>query len=287
MKYLMSKFPCTIVGEKYIHLEDNVRYEIKNLDDEYNLVFGDNGELTKCVNLKNDFSQSSEYILKFNYKNDTFIILYPQLLQASTLDMIKALGKNYIISLSNTLNISVEGENILDCNVQKITYSHYEVRGDYIIFYFKGIRNYVVIVKDKEICCADYYDEINVSENEIYFMSRLFDSINHGRVYLIKDKKFDTYLIYLDEEDMNLKNEFVVCVFLDALLAKNFNYCNAMLSQDIRQTEAKDIIDFFPKFDDYFPINSQAVALIEKNTLAGIFEFQTINDKIENIITIS
>ena len=283
----MSKFSCTVVGNKYIHLEDNVRYEIKNLDDEYNLVFGDNGELTKCVNLKNDFSQSSEYILKFNYKNDTFIILYPQLLQASTLDMIKALGKNYIISLSNTLNISVEGENILDCNVQKITYSHYEVRGDYIIFYFKGIRNYVVIVKDKEICCADYYDEINVSENEIYFMSRLFDSINHGRVYLIKDKKFDTYLIYLDEEDMNLKNEFVVCVFLDALLAKNFNYCNAMLSQDIRQTEAKDIIDFFPKFDDYFPINSRAVALIEKNTLAGIFEFQTINDKIENIITIS
>lgn len=115
-------------------------------------------------------------------------------------------------------------------------------------------------------------------------MKRLKDSLNHGKVYLIKDKKFDSYLIYLDEEDMHLCSQLVMVVFLDALVAGNFEYCNQMLAEDIHQEDAKSIQKFFPEFDDYQAIDSYNVALLRKNTLAGIFEFKIVDNKIENII---
>ena len=288
MKYLVSKFPCTLIGKSSVHLDENVKYELKNIDDNICMLFGDNGELPSCINFKT-FEHFCSYhnILQFDFRSDNYIILYPQIVLPTTVNVLKIQNKELIISLSNELSISIDGENILKESVSELTYSHYEMRAEYCIIYFIGKRNFVVIIKEKELCCADYYDEINITDSEIYFMTRLYDSLNHGRVYSIKDKKFDSYLIYLDEYDMNLKSDFSMSVFLDALIAKNFNYCNAMLDEDIHQSEAKSILEFFPKFDDYYPLDSTNVALIEKNTLAGIFEFHIKDNKIENIIAIS
>ena len=83
---------------------------------------------------------------------------------------------------------------------------------------------------------------------------------------------------------MNLNSEFTMVVFLDALMAGNFEYCNRLLSEDIRQEDASKIVDFFPKFDDYIPLANNSVAMIEKHTLAGIFKFDIVDSKIENII---
>ena len=283
MKYLISKFPCSLLCKECYRIDKNVKYELKNIDDSFYTVFGENGELPTCINFK-DQNASKANILCFNYNSDNYIILFPQVLLPNSVYLLKLKNQEIVISLSEELCISIDSELILRTKVNKLIYSHYEMREDYCLAYFEGERNYIVIIKDKQIYCADYYDEINVGEQEIYFMKRLEDSLNHGKVYLIKDKKFDSYLIYLDDEDMNLSTEFTMVIFIDALQAGNFEYCNRLLDEDIRQENAKEIANFFPGFDDYIPLETDKVALIKKNTLAGIFEFKVSESKIENII---
>ncbi len=285
MKYLVSKFPCTIVGRESRRLCENVKYGLKNVDDHFYMIFGDNGELPICINFDSPQNSNAQRgVLQFDYLSDNYTILFPQKVLPTSVNILKVLNREIIITLSQELSIFVDSENLIKKSVSKLEFSHSETRADYCLLYFDGVRNFVVILKGKELCCADYYDEINIGDDEIYFMKRLKDSLNHGKVYLIKDKKFDSYLIYLDEEDMHLCSQLVMVVFLDALVAGNFEYCNQMLAEDIHQEDAINIQKFFPEFDDYQAIDSYNVALLRKNTLAGIFEFKIADNKIENII---
>ncbi len=288
MKYLVSKFPCSIVGEKKFEIQADVKYELQDIEDNYYIIFGKDDELPVSVNFKSLFEDKEiEHIVKIDYKSDKYVILYPKKIFAPSVNILKIQGKDVVLSISNELTISYDSEMLLNAEVGKIKYSHFETRDDYTVIYFDGNRKYVVILKGKEICCADYYDEINISDNELYLMTRQYDSLNHGKVYSIKDKKFDKYLIYLDEEDMNMKSNFSTSVFLDALLAENYNYCNQLLSSDIRPNDASEIKAFFPEFDDFFPLDDCTVALIKKYTLVGIFEFELSENIIQNIVNIS
>ncbi len=285
MKYLISNFPCQIVGKESFRLVENLKYELQDIDDSFYTVFGENQELPICINFKDLCTNKSHAnILCFDYGCDDYTILFSRAILPNSVNILKLQNSELVISLSGELTISIDSECILQTNVEKLNFSHYEMWEDFCIIFFEGKRNYLVIIKDKQICCADYYDEVNKEEKEIYFMKRLYDSLNHGKVYMLKDKTFDSYLIYLDDEDMNLNSEFTMVVFLDALMAGNFEYCNRLLSEDIRQEDASKIVDFFPKFDDYIPLANNSVAMIEKNTLAGIFKFDIVDSKIENII---
>lgn len=285
MKYLISNFPCQIVGKESFRLVENLKYELQDIDDSFYTVFGENQELPICLNFKDlCTNKSNANILCFDYGCDDYTILFSRAILPNSVNILKLQNSELVISLSGELTISIDSECILQTNVEKLNFSHYEMWEDFCIIFFEGKRNYLVIIKDKQICCADYYDEVNKEEKEIYFMKRLYDSLNHGKVYMLKDKTFDSYLIYLDDEDMNLNSEFTMVVFLDALMAGNFEYCNRLLSEDIRQEDASKIVDFFPKFDDYIPLANNSVAMIEKNTLASIFKFDIVDSKIENII---
>ena len=135
------------------------------------------------------------------------------------------------------------------------------------------------------MCFADYYDECNEGENEKIFMCKIGDILNHGLVFSLKGKETENYLVYLDNEELNLKNEFLPFVFLDCLKVGNYKYCNNLLCEEMKIENEKEIKDFFPQFDFYYPINNKQFILINKNTLTGIYDFEIENNKIVNIMS--
>ena len=187
------------------------------------------------------------------------------------------------LSMSDKIVLSCCGDVIFEREVEQLNYSHFEVINGFCLIYFSGKRDFVIVLKDKEIIFSDYYDEYNVNENERLFMVRLFDSLNHGKVLRIDGKDFETYLVYLDDNDLELKRDFVSHVFLDCVKAGNLKYANNLLCDNLKMEQVNLIQKFFPDFDYFYPIGQNEFVLTNKKALAGIFEFELINDKISNI----
>lgn len=278
MKYLIPLFDCYMFNGEFVKLKANVKYKLFETENSYCLIISNNSYYVF------DIKNTSEQILEVEFKKNTFYFLLPKNENIVSLNRIKYLSGELTISLSNKLIISFNEEVLYNKDVNNLCYSHSETYNDFCLVFFEGARNFVVIIKDKEVCFASYYDECNKDDNEIYFMCKKMDSLNHGEVAHIADNIFDKYLVYLDNEEMCLKDEFIPMVFLDCVLAKNFKYCNALLSESLRMENEKQIEEFFPEFTSFFAISSSEFILINKNTLAGIFEFSILDSKINNII---
>ena len=192
-------------------------------------------------------------------------------------------SKEIVVSLFEKLFISIDGVLICEEIVDNLIYSHFEIERDMCLIFFKGERNYLVVIKDDEVKFSNYYDECNISEKEKLFMCKLGDILNHGLVLSVKENDAETYLVYLDDEEMNLKQEFLPFVFLDCVKAGNYKYCNNLLCDEMKVENENEIKDFFSKFDFYYPLSKNSFALINKNTLAGIYAFEIENNKIVNI----
>lgn len=271
MIYLISMFECRIVDSSNICLHQMVPYEWR---DEQNVVYAHNSIL-HCVN----FSE----LLQVKVDNDLYCFLFKKSNLESSFWCIKHRSNNYYICLNSYLTISFDGKEILKVLVDKINFSHSVELENNLILFFNGVRNFIVVLSDGEAKVCSYYDEINNQEKEIVIMCKLNDCLNHGRVYKI-GKEVENYLVYLDDNELNLKSEFVGVVFLDCLIAKNYNYCNSLLTEEIKQEQASSIKEFFPEFDFYVPIKQNKFILINKNALAGICEFEVSNNQIVNII---
>jgi hypothetical protein len=188
-----------------------------------------------------------------------------------------------LIELSFYLKILLEGKTLFCERIADVEFSDFEIDGNFCYIYFSGKRNFVVIIKNEELCFAGFCDECNLKNEEKYFLTRLNDSLNHGRVCHIEKGDAKTYLVYLDDEDMNLKDEFVCAVFLDCLMAGNYKYCNHLLSDTIKMKKDEEVKEFFLNFDFYYLIEKNKAILLNKKTLAGIFEFCVDNNQITNI----
>lgn len=274
MTYLISLFDCVLFDGDFVKIKKNVKYKISNKS-VFCLIFS---EELNSINLL-DFTSNNSSSLKVKLNFDEYIFLFPKT-NLSFCTNFQYKNFNVNISLSNEIVITVDGELICEKNVENLKFSHYEIFWDYCFIYFEGKRNYVVILKDKELLYCDYYDECNIKDNEKYFMKKANDSLNHGKVVECKDKKIEKYLVYLDNNEMNLKSDFVPHVFLDCVMVENFNYCKHLLSEEFQNCSVKE---FFPEFD-YFYATGNEFILIKKNTLAGILKFEIFNNKIINII---
>ena len=279
MNYLLSRFDCIVNGKTQIY--KNIKYKL-NLDNSNHLIFGNNNELPICVN----FKLNNNNILNFSYNENQYYVLKGTKIYKSSFVKITYLNTNYYIALSSSLIINSDKENILDIEVENIVYSHYEVKGNVLLIYFLGKRNFVVIIQNEDVKCASFYDEYNETKEEKIFMCKLKDSLNHGKVYKVKSNSLEKYLVYLDDFKLNLQPRFVCFTFLDCLLAENFKYCNNLLVSEIKQKDSENIKNFFPEFDFYFELEANTFALIKKDTLAGIFKFEIKNNEISNIIPV-
>lgn len=265
---------CNLFDGKNFNLKRYAKYVIEGNIEEKQLIFFDNNtrscflDLKKCVSATYKFN--TYYFLNFKKTNAMFSTAF------------KYNNKIVSVSLFETLFISVDGVLICEENVENLNYSHFEIFKDFCLIYFTGKRNYFVALKDNEIKVATYYDECNVNKDEKIFMCKMNDSLNHGLVYQIKDD-VSNYLVYLDDEEMKLKTGFLALVFLDCVKAKNFSYCNSLLSDELKMKNVENIKEFFVPFDWFYPIDEKTMILINKNTLAGIYEFEYKDNLIFNI----
>lgn len=259
---------------------------------ENNLKNGNNASENNPYNYSNNAGWFlSEEIKRENkfYKNacccggDVYVFLNFKPICNAAFHTIKFKNSEIAISLSENLTISI-GEKILaEMPNYNLKFSHFETFNDFCFIYFLGARNFVAIIKGREIFYADYYDKIELLNDEFYFLTYLKDTLNHGKVCHISAKESEKYLVYLDDFDLNLKPEFLPHVFLDCLLAGNFKYCNALLSGGLKQSEPSEIANFFCEFDGFYPLDNLTFALIKKDAVAGIYKFEIENNEIVNI----
>lgn len=272
MKYLVSK--C--IDNVYLESGEKILPGVKYILDESNLrlIYRDNLYIIDREN--------SRLINKISYKDVDYYFLD---IRSNNFFTTNFMYQNKImsISISTEIVISHDGEILFRDNVDQLEYSHVEKLGEICLIYFVGRRNYLVAIKKEELLFASYFDEYNEENNEKYFMCKLHDAMNHGRVYHI-GKSFEKYLVYLDDEDMMAKVEFIGAVFLDCILAENNKYANRLLATDISQEDPNALKEFFPEFDDYYPLDDNEYLLMKKNTLAGIYKFEIIDNTISNII---
>ena len=274
MNYLMSRCNCVLEKNKFPILK-NVLYQIEQVDEKEMLIIEDG---LFILNLK------SKNVLKFSYNSNNYFLVNPAF-NVNNFSCSFMANKNLIsISISNELKIVINGNVEKQTFVTNIEYKCFEIVGDVTIIYFEGKRNFVVIIQKEKVVEAMYYDELNVNGEEKWFMMKLYDSLNHGKVVHISGQKVDNYLVYLDDNDLNLKTEFVAHVFLDCLISGNYKYCNNLLCEELKQKDEKEIKTFFPEFDFVYPVENNVFALIRKNTLAGIYKFEINNLLIENVI---
>lgn len=282
MNYLVTRFRCLCVGEEKFELLPNVKYCVENVDNHSQIFYGFSGEIPTCVNFAQ--IESCKNLISVNFEKDKYYFLSANKYVEPQYSNFKILSMEISVVVASSLYISINGECVVEKQaIDYLKYSHYEQFGDYILMYFVGSRNFVVILKGKEIQFAEFYDEANVTKEERYFMCKLNDILNHGKVAHVKPKQFEEYIVYLDENELKMKNEFVHLVFLDCLLAENLKYCNFLLCEDIKQKDEKGIKKFFPQFDDYYAVDNGAI-LFKKNTLVGVFKFEVNELKIQNII---
>lgn len=279
MNYLVPMFDGVVLSKTNENIFSNVKYKIlSNLNQTHIVMHKGNGNLC-AFNLE----EENENVLKVKHGLDVFYFLFSNDIKNVGCSLVKHKNKDLLITVSNMLTIVYDGVLICEKIVDKINFSHSEILGDLCFLYFNGNRNYLCVIKDGLVEFCDYYDECNISANEKYFMTKLCDCLNHGRVLEIKENNLSQYLVYLDEYELNLKEEFVPFVFLDCVLAGNFKYCNNLLDGNLKLNNANEMKSFFPDFDFYYPIREKVFALFKKNTLAGIFEFEIDKLCISNI----
>ena len=273
MNYLVSRCNCVCDETEIIA---GARYEITELQKVAIVkAFGKVYEI--------DFLNTNNSVVKFSYNHNNYFLL--NLKNENENFSCSVLNDKNIISIhiSNSIKISINGK-VYEINAQGIEYSSYEIFNKIMLIYFSGERDFVVVVKGEEIVDYSYYDECNIDNKERYFMCKLHDSLNHGKVIHIYEEKVENYLVYLDENDLCLKPEFLPCVFIDCLLAGNFKYCNNLLCESLKQKDEKNIKNFFCEFDYFVNLEQNVFAMFKKNTLAGIYKFEVDNNKIVNIV---
>ena len=280
MKYLISKFECVLKGEQDQHIIKNVPYAF----DEFNkdmIVVGDNNQIPFLLSIEKE----NKNCLVVECGGDEIYILFPTIYVPTNFAKLKHQNKDIFVCVSNEISVCVGDDLVLSEPIENITYSHFENVNDYCVIFFSGIRNYVVILKNLEVKVASYYDEFNIDKKEYYFMCKLKDFNNHGKVIHLSSSSCEEYFVYLGNGDIEFKDKFVSCAFLDLIENKNYDSANNLLADVIKLDDANEIKMFFKDFDDYVVFKENYI-LTNKNALAGIYKFEVNQNKIENIISL-
>ena len=280
MNYFISRCNCFLVGNLEQSIVKDVKYLINNINTSF-LICAENIVPTYISFCK------EKGIFKINALGNSYYIFNPSQHSDTSFLKITSQNKEYFISISNKLIIMYDNEIILKCDVLDVEFCHYEEDKNFLILYFNGLRKFFVVIESGKVVCSSYYDEYNSSTTEKLFMCKLLDSLNHGRVFKLSGGKIEEYVVYLDDYDLKLKPRFICYAFLDCVAAKNYNYCNNLLTSDLRQQPSANMAKFFPDFDYYFEVEENKVVLINKNALAGIYKFEIENNLICNIIQLN
>ena len=231
-----------------------------------------------------DYTESNSECITLKHKGDNYFIIKPFRINSVGFFSVNYLNKSVDITLCDKLVVCINGVKLIEKEVEGLSYQGFKIVKGHLVLNFEGIRTFVVIIKEEEVLCAEYYHEANEEGEDIYFLKRLNDSINHGRVFCIKSGKFDSYLVYLDNESMSLKEELLPLVFLDVIIAKNYGYACNLLDNELKPKNKEDLAEFFLEFDNFLPLPCKDFCLLKNGKPVGVAEFKTKNDKICSIV---
>lgn len=286
MNYLISNCDCNICDIPNISIKANVPYKVEDVENKICCCVANNAE-PLYVNFYESYSHfaTSNYknLTCFEWKSDRYLFLTFHNFEGCDLRSFEFSGKQISVMCSKNIVVNMGEKQLVNMNVKDIKFSHYETDKDNCYIFFVGKRNFLVAFNKDKLLWADYYDEYNSDKEERQILKHLNDGLNQGKVLSVKAGETETYLVYIDDYEMNLKPDFIALIFMDCVVAGNFKYCVNLVEKSLGFDE-KMAKQFFPEFDSYFPLNSTTIALIKKNALVGICEFEIVDDKIVNII---
>ena len=219
----------------------------------------------------------------FEFESDKYLFLNFQEKIKFAFCPLKIKGADVGVSLGEDVCLFSNNQLAYSCKNCGLTFERVSELGAFSFIFFDGKRKFVAIFKNKEFVYANYFDEINFGEKEVFVLTRLNDSLNHGRVWHLKEGKEENYLVYLDDFELNLKPQFLPAVFLDCVRAKNLNYLKHLLSESLANATS-NISLFFGEIEEIYPLREDVVAVIKKDATIGIYKFEIENLKIQNII---
>lgn len=287
MIYFVSKFHALCMAEKTFEIIPNVLYEVGKIDVPNFVVCGFKNEIPYAVNFEDCLEgRSSDFVKIVKYKANIYLFLYPHFPDET--DCVNIMFKNteYSVFAGKKLTIKIGDKLLCEHNVENLKFLRFEEFKSFGIFYFQGERNFVVIVKEEKVFCATYYDEINITQDELLLLCKANDLFSHGRVHCIKDEKYESYLVITKHKTEQVQNEFLAFAFMDCLVVENFKRCNEFFDESIKCEDCTKIKDFFPSFDEYFPLNNMVFVLMKNDTISGVVEFEISNSKIINIVNL-
>ncbi len=295
MVYLISDFACEVCssrqGEEDFSLTAFVPYQIEGLTDEKVLIIDADTGVPFYINLFDICKRGKKHnnVSIFEAGGDKYLLLHQK--RKGRGSCVNFRYKNEDISVINgeKLMIFCSGEKIFEKSAGNIIYSHHEIFGDFCLIFFTGEKNFLAVLKGcivVEAGAFDTWEEDNETGTR-YFLARLKDALNHGRVIEVSSKEAKSYLVYLDDFDLLLNEALTAHIFLDCLVAGNFNYCNHLLAEDLRQDQPQHISEFFPVFSDYVCIRENLFLLLDEaqeQRIVGLAEFSLSDGKIDNIM---
>lgn len=287
MVYLISNFHCVISGKCKTEVLPFVKYEVCSVENEISVVTPFCEGESFAVNfydVLNKFVKCA-FVQTVCVGTDKFIFILQG--QSSCRQCINFLwqNKNVCVCVADEILVVVDGEIWGNFACGGIAYSHYEIEGENCFVYFSGKRKFLCVLGKTKVEWANFCDEQNFGENEKYFMARCNDFLAHGQVCHVKDNTLETYCVYTDNNDLNLCEEFVPFVFLDCVVAHNFDYCKNLLCDDLKNDEI-DYSAYFGQIDFYFCLSYNVFAVFKKNTLTGIYKFEVDSTVVTNIINL-
>lgn len=280
MNYFLTRKSCYELNTK-TKILPNVWYNI--LGEFCPTVFlFDNALPVACDFFKIAAGEQNCNVTFFSFKSNNYFMLCPKIATDVSSGYIKYQNKNMFVMVAEKLIINMDGKTLVNMPVTEIEYSEYQIFENHLILYFEGKRKFVVIIKDNQLKCAEYYEEINYNEKEIYFLTNMFDCLNHGRVNCIKDSIFSSYTVYLNNCNFEIKQDFLPNIFLDCVKAKNYKYAQNLLCQNLQPKQAEDIGKFFPTYNDFLVADCGYI-LLKNDTYLGVVKFEIDKNKITNI----
>lgn len=283
MNYLIVKKDCVFLENKLI-LYSGAKYILEEIDNkEHLLISKDSGEVF-CLNFYEVIYKNKKYSFVENLKvdKDNYIVVSLSKDYLTHNFQLEVFKKNLSVFITDKISINFNNEIL---NIEKennVLFSCIEYFGKIAIVFFEGERNFAIVIKEDEILFSNYYDEINIGKENCTLMSKHKDSLNHGTVVNIEKDQFESYLVYLDNYDLNLKSQFCICVFLDCILSGNFVYIKNLLNENLKN-EQDSLKEFLVDIKEFYPIEPTKSFVIKKDARLDILEFDIDNLQIQNI----
>lgn len=285
MIYLISFSDCVVDSGVFVEIKANAKYRLENIEDKFiNFINKKTGRIcaVNFFKILNGFDLN-ENIKVVKFRQDIYCFL--DLQENRQNYTFNIFDETLVVEISNHIYVKYAGDQEKIILEKDIKFSHIDRFGKIMVLYFDGERNFTILLNEEKILFAGFYDELKVDKDELAMLCKVNDSINHGWVVKIAKQEFEKYLVYLDDNEMKLKEKFLLSTFMDCVLVENFKYLKNLLDESLVD-QVENLKLFFEGVKEYFVIDENHCVVMKKDAQMDIFEFSILKNKVINITVV-